>query len=192
MINRALEGFLVATYGPAVWAEVRSVARLPYDGFEAMHRYEHAVTVACFAAAADVLDKNPNALLEDIGTFLITEPKLDPLRRLLRFGGGSFSDFLLSLEELPDRARLAIPELEVPEITIHAKGNGHYMLEALWPLPGIGPLLLGALRAMADDYGALAFVELAGIEEGAERLRIQVFDSAFNQGKAFSLGQGVA
>ena len=189
MVNRALQGFIVANCGADVWAEVRSVAQLPEDGFEAMHRYDHAVTLACFSAAVDVLGKHPNTLLEDIGTHLVTDPELEPLRRLLRFGAGTFAEFLVSLEELPDRARLAIPELEMPEIALDVEGGGRFTIEALWPVPGIGPLLLGALRAMADDYGALVFLELAGIEEGAERLRIQVFDADFNEGKAFSLGQ---
>jgi hypothetical protein len=42
---------------------------------------------------------------------------------------------------------------------------------------------------MADDYGALVFMELAGIEDGVETLRIEVFDAAYNEGKAFTLGQ---
>lgn len=190
MVNRALQGFILANCGPEDWAEVRSVARLPEDGFEAMHWYDHAVTLACFHAAVDVLDKHPNALLEDIGTYLVTDPDLQPLRRLLRFGGATFADFLVSLEELPDRARLAMPELEMPDITVTVEGHGRYMIAARWPVPGIGPLLLGALRAMADDYGALAILDLAGIEDGAERLRIRICDAAFNEGKAFSLGQG--
>lgn len=189
MVNRALQGFVVANCGPTVWEEVRSIARVPEDGFEAMHTYDHAITLACFGAAVDVLDKHPNALLEDIGTYLVTDAKLEPLRRLLRFGGGTFAEFLVSLEELPDRARLAMPELEVPEITLSAEGGGRFVIAARWPVPGIAPLLLGALRAMADDYGVLVLIELAGIHDGAEHLRIQVFDTEFNEGKAFSLGQ---
>jgi hypothetical protein len=189
MVNRALQGFIVTNYGPDVWAEVRSVARLPEDGFEAMHRYDHAVTLTVFGSAVDVLGKHPNALLEDIGTYLVTDPQLEPLRRLLRFGGGTFMEFLISLEELPDRARLAMPELEMPEITLHAEGCGLFTISARWPVPGIAPLLLGALRAMADDYGVLAFLELAGIEGGTERLLVRIFDIDFNEGKAFSLAQ---
>lgn len=189
MVNCALQGFILANCGPQVWAEVRSVAQLPEDGFEAMHRYDHAVTLACFGAAIDVLDKHPNTLLEDIGTYLVTDPLLEPLRRLLRFGGDTFAEFLVSLEELPDRARLAIPELEVPQIAVAVEGGGRFTIEARWTVPGIGPLLLGALRAMADDYGALVFMELAGIDDGAERVHIEVFDADFNEGRAFSLGQ---
>jgi hypothetical protein len=191
MVNRALQGFVVTNCGPAVWEEVRSIARAPEDGFEAMLTYDHAITLACFGAAVDVLDKHPNTLLEDIGTYLITDPALQPLRRLLRFGGGTFSEFLVSLEELPDRARLAMPQVEAPEITLEVEGGGRFTIAARWPVPGIGPLLLGALRAMADDYGALVYMELAGIENATERVRIQIFDADFNEGKAFSLGQVV-
>ena len=138
MVNRALQGFIVTNYGADVWAEVSSIARLPEDGFEAMHTYDHALTLACFGAAVDVLGKRPNALLEDIGIYLITDPVLDPLRRLLRFGGGTFAEFLVSLEELPDRTRLAMPELEMPEIRLEAEGGGQYLISARWPVRGSG------------------------------------------------------
>lgn len=191
MINSALQGFVLSNYGPETWERVRREAGLPFDGFEAMERYEDAVTLTCFAAAAQILGKHPNTLLEDIGTHLVTHPGLEPLRRLMRFGGGTFAEFLLSLEELPDRAALAIPDLEVPAITLSSEGTGIYVVTARWPLPGIAPILMGALRAMADDYGALVLMELAGRDGGQERLRVQVFDVEFSQGRAFSLGQSL-
>jgi hypothetical protein len=76
-----------------------------------------------------------------------------------------------------------MPQLEVPEITLHAEGGGRFRIAARWPVPGAGPLLQGALRAMADDYGALVFMELAGIEDGVETLRIEVFDADYQRGK---------
>lgn len=189
MINCALQGFLLANYGHDIWEEVRDLARLPEEGFEAMERYDDALTLDCLRAALDVLRKPTNTLLEDIGTHLVTHPDLEPLRRLLRFGGSSFEEFLHSLEELPDRARLAIPDLEMPEITLVQEAPGDYIIAARWSFPGIAPLLSGALRAMADDYGALVLLGLAGVRDGQERLRVQVFDADFSAGRAFSLGE---
>jgi hypothetical protein len=189
MINRALQSFVVSTYGPAIWEEIREIAGVPADGFEAMVQYEDAVTLDCMAATMQVLDKDPNTLLEDVGTFLVTDPRLEPLRRLLRFGGASFAEFLFSLDEMPDRARLALPDLELPDIVVRPEGGGTYVVAARWVLPGVAPILLGALRAMADDYGALVTMELAGRSEGEERIRLTVFDADFSAGKAFSLGQ---
>ena len=51
MVNRALQGFLTATYGDEVWAEVRSQAALSCDDFGAMLSYPDAMTSACFHAA---------------------------------------------------------------------------------------------------------------------------------------------
>ncbi len=189
MINRAFQGFLVETYGREVWDEVCSVAQLRFSDFEAMLHYEDHLTMACFEAAISLLHKNPNVLLEDVGTFLITHKPYAPLKRLLRFGGGTFPDFLMSLEELPDRGRMAMSNIEMPEIEVVRIDEQGFRVTAQWALPGIGPLLLGALRAMADDYGALATLCLDGIEGRRESLRIDIFDTAHSSGNDFVLGE---
>ncbi|MDG3040610.1 heme NO-binding domain-containing protein [Roseicyclus marinus] len=189
MVNRALQGFLTTTYGPDVWAEVRGQAGLPFADFEAMLDYPDALTLACFEAACHVLHKPPNALLEDIGTWLVTDPHLEPLRRLMRFSGAGFVDFLHSLEELGDRGRLAMPDLDLPQIALDRHDAATFTIRARWSLPGIGPILMGCLRAMADDYGALALLRLEGIEDGVECLRVQLLDTAFSTGRSFDLGR---
>lgn len=192
MINRALQGFLTATYGPEVWAEVRSQAGLPAAGFEAMLDYPDALTLACFDAACNVLHKHPNALLEDIGTWLVTDPALEPLRRLMRFSGPSFLDFLHALEEMGERGRLALPDLDMPEMRLERLEDGAFRIRADWRLPGIAPILMGGLRAMADDYGALALLRLDGMEGATECLHVQLLDARHSAGRSFALGQGAA
>lgn len=189
MVNRALQGFLVATYGADVWAEVRSQAGLPFSDFEAMLDYPDEMTLACFGAACHVLHKHPNALLEDIGTWLVTDIHLEPLRRLMRFSGASFLDFLHSLEELGDRGRLAVPDLDMPQIELDQIDPASFRIRARWSLPGVGPILMGCLRAMADDYGALAFLRLDGIDRGVECLHVQLHDAAHSEGRSFDLAQ---
>ncbi|MEX3014625.1 heme NO-binding domain-containing protein [Gymnodinialimonas hymeniacidonis] len=188
MINGAFQGFLVETYGRDTWDEVRSVAQLRFTDFEAMLRYEDKVTLDCFQAATDVLHKHPNALLEDLGTFLITHEPYAPLKRLLRFGGATLSEFILSLDELADRGRMAMPDIEMPEIEVSPGAEASFRIKAAWSLPGVGPILLGALRAMADDYGALATLSLDGFDGNKECIRIDVFDMAHSEGNAFVLG----
>jgi len=189
MVNRALQGFLTTTYGEDVWAEVRSQAGLPFDDFEAMLDYPDSLTLACFEAACQVLHKHPNALLEDVGTWLVTDEHLEPLRRLMRFSGSSFLDFLQSLDELGDRGRLAMPDLDMPQIELDQIDAATFRIRAHWSLPGIAPILMGCLRAMADDYGALAFLRLGGIERGVEIVHVHLLDTAFSQGRNFDLGR---
>lgn len=189
MINRALQAFVSVNYGESIWAEMRDLSGAPAEGFEAMLSYDNDLTMRCFEAACHVLQRPPNALLEDVGTFCVTHPPLEPLRRLLRFGGGNFLEFLMSLEELDERGRLAIPELDLPSIAIERLDPSTFRLRARWRLPGIAPILLGALRAMADDYGALVLMRLDGVREGEERLHVQLLDSAFASGRSFALAE---
>ena len=189
MVNRALQGFLISTYGPAVWAEVRGQAGLPFTDFEAMLDYPDGMTMACFEAACHVLHKHPNALMEDIGTWLVTDTHLEPLRRLMRFSGASFLDFIHSLEEMGERGRLAVPDLDMPQIEVDRLDPSSFHIRARWSLPGVAPILMGCLRAMADDYGALALLRLDGIAAGAECLHVQLLDAAYSQGRSFDLGR---
>ncbi len=190
MVNRALQGFVTATYGAEIWAEVRSQACLPFDDFEAMLDYPDAMTLACFQATAHVLHKHPNAVLEDIGTWLVTDEQLEPLRRLMRFSGPGFLDFLYALEELGERGHVALPGLDMPQITLERLDALTFRVGVRWSLPGMGPIVMGCLRAMADDYGALALLELDGIApDGAEAVRVTLLDATYSEGRSFDLGR---
>lgn len=49
-------------------------------------------------------------------------------------------------------------------------------------------MLLGVLRAMADDYGALVILEYFSDVAGKERIEIQLIEEAFAAGRGFELG----
>ena len=113
LINRSIQCFLRDTYGDRIWVEVSDAAGLRFDGFEAMLTYEDALTGAVLSAAAQRLGRPRDGVLEDLGTYLVSHPNLEALRRLLRFGGVNFVDFLNSLEDLPEHGRLGLPDLEL-------------------------------------------------------------------------------
>ena len=188
LINRALQSFVEVTYGPRIWAEVVSQADLEFDEFQSMLMYPDDLTVRCFEAATNILHRPPSVFLEDLGTFVVTHEPFNPLRRLLRFGGEDFAEFLHSLEELGDRGRLVMPDLDMPDIRVHQEDGQTYEVRARWKMLGAGPMLLGALRAMADEYGALALCSLAGVNEGWESLKVTLHLDDHSEGRAFSLG----
>ena len=192
LVNRALQGFLTDTYGKEIWDEVQSQAGLPFDGFESMLHYDDRLTGDVISAASAVLHKDRYTLLEDLGTYLLSHPNQEGLRRLMRFGGDSFFDVLQSLDDLSGRARLALPDLDVPDLMIRQESPNRFVLEVRWCLPGAGSVFLGALRAMADDYGALAFFEAEDGEDGEERVLIDLVDQSFASGRSFSLGGRMA
>lgn len=187
LINRSIQGFLRDTYGAATWAEVVQAARLGFDGFEPMLSYDPALTDTVLAAAAETLQRPRDSVLEDLGTYLVSHPNCEGVRRLLRFGGESFDDFIHSLEDLPERARLALPDLNLPALDLVECGAGHYQLHITAPISGAGHVMVGLLRAMADDYGALVLMEPLAARAGAEVIDIQLLDQRHSLGRQFDL-----
>ncbi|MGI9393565.1 MAG: heme NO-binding domain-containing protein, partial [Boseongicola sp.] len=187
LVNRALQRFVCDTYGADAWTGVTDKAAVGVRSFESMLRYDDTITDAMLSASVSVLDKPKDALLEDLGIYLVAHPNCEVLRRLLRFGGDTFSEFLSSLDDLPERARLAVPDLDFPVIETIEVEICTYEITLWSDRSGPGHVLAGVLRGMADDYGALATIDYQGFFEGGEKLAVRVHDMAFAKGRKFNL-----
>lgn len=188
LMNRAIQCFLRDTYGADTWAAVAGQAGIGAEGFEAMMVYPEEVTESLLAAACRHLGKPRDAILEDIGIWLVS---VERLRRLMRFGGVDYHDFIDTLEELPGRAQLAVPDIGLPVLRVVAHAQGRFTLTCQGP-EGFGHVFAGVLRAMADDYGALALIDHAGADGAAETIEVELLDARYTQGRAFSLAMPVA
>lgn len=192
LINRSFESFLRNTYGVALWEDVVQELDAGLETFEPMFHYDDGLTRRLLDISARRLEKPGAVLLEDFGTFLVAHPASERLRRLLRFGGVDYEDFLLSLEDLRGRARLAVPDLDLPVLELTEHAAGEFSLECISPHEGYGHVFLGLLRALADDYGALVFIEYGGRRKGRDRLTIRLFQADFAEGRGFRLAQQAA
>lgn len=188
LINRSIQGFLRDTYGAATWGLVAREARLGFDSFEPMLTYDAGLTTTVLVAASKVLNRPVESMLEDLGTYLVSHPNTEALRRLLRFGGVTFEDFLHSLEDLPERARLALPDLDLPGLELAETNYAEYRLTIHAPVAGMGQVMVGLLRAMADDYGALVLLDYAG---DADSILIKLLDHRHSTGRDFDLAGGI-
>lgn len=187
-INRAFECFVRDTYGPEIWVQVAQRAGLGFDRFEPMLRYDFALTEAVIAATIQVLRRPRDSILEDVGTYLVSHRNLERLRRLLRFGGVDFVEFLHSLEDMPERGRLALPELELPRLVLVDQGGGVFRLQCQMDIVGVGHIVAGLLRAMADDYGALVLIDFdTALPDGVEVVAIHLLDHKYSSGRSFDL-----
>ena len=188
LINRSIEGFLRDTYGEARWADVAEAAGIGAEGFEPMLDYDDTVTDRLLAAVSTRLDRPEGQLLEDLGTHLIAKPGGTAVRRLLRFSGETFEEFLHGLDDLPSRARLAVPGLDLPDLELREDADGRFRVFVFSTQRGWGFVMLGLLRAMADDYGALATLDMAPGASTVAVIEIQLHESAFSAMRNFSLG----
>ena len=190
LINRAIENFLRDRHGPDVWQRVVRRANLHFDSFEPLLTYDPGLTEAVLREACGELGLPRDTVLEDMGTALVSHRDREGLRRLLRFGGVTFRDFLHSLEELPDRARLALPDLCLPDLRLEEGGAGRFTLMATPLFAGAGYVLIGLLRAMADDYGALVLLDVASSSEDRDVISIHLLDESHAEGRRFDLAFG--
>lgn len=176
LINRAVDEFLRETYPAALSHTPQPSGVRPLSG-KNDDRLRFSQTR--IAQAADALGKTPADLLEDLGAWLARQ---EPVRRLLRFSGRDFREFVSRLDELPGRARLVMPDLALPGFAVTVDTSGNLILTLMQPDDGVLALLAGIVRAMADDYGALGLIF---VEDG--RILIEITEDAFTQGREFQL-----
>ncbi|CUI90227.1 heme NO-binding domain-containing protein [Cognatishimia activa] len=184
LINRAVECFVRDTYGDAKWLSAARRAGLQTPQFEAMLHYDDEITSVVVDSVAAELDLPVPTVLEDIGTYLVSSKSEQAPRRLLRFSGVTFLEFLHSLDDLRDRARLALEDLDLPELKLQDHGGHCYSLECRHDYTGFSYVFMGVLRTMADDYGALVFLETTNNRD----INIQLFQEEFSAGRRFELG----
>ena len=183
LIIRAVELFLRARHGDAVWAAVCAATGLDRRGTQIMRTYKAELLQRMILSASTTLRIEREELLEDIGGWI---PRLESVRYIMRFSGSSFEDFVLSLDDLHDRARIVLPGLELPKIATQMIGPQHYNVDINSDAREWYPVLAGLLRGMADDYGVLAIVE-----RDQAHLDVQIVDDRFAEGSQFSFTQRV-
>jgi len=188
LINRAVQTFVCQTYGRERWQQVTEAAGLGFTEFEAMLIYDDDQTLRVLDALCADLGRPQSEVLEDLGTYLVSNPAVESLRRLLRFGGVTYVEFLHSLDDLPDRARLAVEDLHLPSLELRERTSGQFSLTCGPGLPGFGWVMMGVLRTMADDYGALAFLEYEGRYDESDVIAITLIETSFAEGRSFELG----
>ena len=93
---------------------------------------------------------------------------------------------------MPGRAQLAVPDIGLPAIRVIPHSQGRFTLICQGTVAGFGHVLAGVLRAMADDYGALALIDHVGETARGETIEVELLEARYTEGRAFSLAMPVA
>ncbi|WP_299359944.1 heme NO-binding domain-containing protein [uncultured Paracoccus sp.] len=181
LVNRLIEEFLRARYGESLWREVAVACEVDPRGFHAMRMHPPQRTRQLMTTAASEIGVNVGDLSEDVGAWLV---QLEPVRRLLRFSGRDYTEFLLALDQLPGRAEMVVPKLGLPALTVIEDGGDSFVVD-INGAPGLWAYMLaGLLRQMADDYGALALIT---VDKARGGIVVDVPDQDFAHGRSFDL-----
>ncbi len=190
VVNKAIEEFVITVHGGAVWQEVLRDIGTPGSRFEPMLMYEDEKSYALIRGLSKRLSTPQQDILDDIGKYLVTPPNGGALRRLLRFSGSSFDDFLFSLDDLNDRVDLALPDLQLPQIMVIPQtiDRVHVRVSQTWS--GFAYVLQGLLRAMADDYGTLVFLDVRRDITDSACIEVILIENNFSAGIDFDMVGG--
>ena len=175
LLDRAVSGFMRETYGADRWQAIvdRMAIGEIAPGPEGSY-FAHAMREAALSIA-----KPEDDLFEDLGAWLA---RLEPIRRLLRFSGSDFRDFVTRLDELPGRAHLVVPELQMPSMSIRQDDRCTVRIALLDAARGWDAIIGGILRGMADDYGALGLIVVE-----RNLITVHISDESFSQDRGFRL-----
>ncbi len=179
LINRSFELFVRESYGERVWERLARQARVDSRGFLLLQNSPDSVTLLLLAEASKILRKPADELVEDLGGWLT---RREPIRRLLRFSGRDFPEFIEAVSEFPDRALMLISNLEIPRIKVTTHSRSLYQVEIDSDTGILTMMLAGVLRGMADDYGALAVIQIEGTA-----LRVDIALSEYSATRPFAL-----
>lgn len=175
LIRRSVESFLRDTYGDATWQALWRVS----DGGKDGSPQNDPQGLIMLTDAARHLEKLIEDLLEDLGAWIARQERI---RRLLRFSGRSFGEFLENLEQLPDRVNLVVPDLAIPPIKIVLAKNDFLQISLDEKHSEWSYVLAGLIRVMADDYGVLGLISV-----DATKVNVQVCDGSFSEKRSFQL-----
>ena len=128
LINRGLQCFVLSIYGNDVWEDVCADAGLSFNNFETMLCYDDIITEQVLDAICHATKRDRPEILEDYGTFIVSEHCSPAVKKLLRLGGETFVEFLHSLEDVYDRVQIAIPDLETPTMRLEVRSPKEYIL----------------------------------------------------------------
>lgn len=158
LINRGLQSFVLRIYGIDIWEDICADAGLGFNNFETMLSYDDILTEQVLDGICAATRRKRADILEDFGTYIVSEHCTPAVKKLLRLGGETFVEFLHSLEDVYDRVQIAIPDLETPTMRLEMRSSVEYVLRYEFYKCGYGAVFLGLLRAMADDYGSLVTI----------------------------------
>ena len=138
-----------------------------------------------------MLQRPKKEFLEDFGTSLVTAPGTQGIRGLLRFCGMDFVDFMDPLDDLSGRVKLAVPEFILPKVETKLSRSGAFTIFIGPEVRGMSFVLVGILRAMADDYGSLVHIDQIKQDDAGDEIAVTILDLDFDDGRDFLLAGAV-
>lgn len=152
LVNKAIEGLICNRFGEETWEAIKRRAGIDEEGFVSLDSYPDSMTYALVGAASEVLKTPADALLEVFGEYWVTYTAKEGYGGLLDAAGGDLRTFLVSLNQLHARVRLAAPELRPPSFQCTDITDASLVLHYRSTREGLAPMVFGLIRGLSARF----------------------------------------
>ena len=153
LINRVIHRYVREEYGSGFWREIAQRARIDPPRFETQHSYPIGVTRRLVGALRRLSGQDTSVLMRELGRFAVQHPLAVPYVQLVQFGGSDYARFLQSLEDVPIRLGMVLPDCKLPILEVVQMDPQRFYLICKSDFEGVGSCVAGMLEAMAEIYG---------------------------------------
>ncbi len=162
LLTRSFRNFVLKTQGRAFWQQVQRSSGLDDDTAPAIAKDSPDELARLVTATARACGHGRDAVLQDLGRYVFTPPDGAFMLRQCRLSALDFAEFLHVLPELVQRMQRFLPGLPLPHLEVQQTQGSRFRLTLTAASPDAAPFVLGALRAVAEDFGASVLFALCG------------------------------
>lgn len=153
LVNRAIEGMVCDSYGPATWETIKTRAGVDVPVFVSNESYPDEVTYQLVGAASEVLQSPAEEILKAFGEYWVLNTALKAYGPLMHTGGRTLKDFLMYLPHFHVRVQAIFPKLAPPEFSCENVGDDSLDLHYKTGRPaGLEPFVEGLVRGLAKMF----------------------------------------
>ena len=160
LVNRAVHEMVVSQFGKEAWQSIAKKAQLDVSEFVSMQAYDDDVTYRMVAAASEVLNLEPDQVLEAFGEYWTVFTAAEGYGNMMTLAGDSLVEFLQNLDELHARVGLNFPELRPPSFECHDIQANSLRVRYFSERPGLTALVVGLIRGLGRRFDTAVEVDI--------------------------------
>ncbi|MEM7033673.1 MAG: heme NO-binding domain-containing protein [Chloroflexota bacterium] len=149
MVNRAIVELVTDKYGENVCRRVLTKAGAGNGEYVSMEQYDDGESVSLVVSSAEILDKSPAEMLEEVGEFWIDFALNSDYGDLLYMAGDTLPEVLTNLDALHVRVGESFPKLKPPSFWCTNIESNALILHYVSERSGLSPMVLGLVKGLA-------------------------------------------
>lgn len=152
LVNQAIEGLFVSSYGTDVWENLKKESKIKVDSFISMNNYPDEVSYKILETASKSLSISIEELLIKLGKYWILYTAKTGYGNLLDLSGKTFSEFLQNVDNLHTKVAMIMPELKPPSFQCFNITENSLYLQYYSERIGLTPMVKGILAGLAEMF----------------------------------------